>query len=369
MSNKYIVPIGALIVAILIITGGFLLLNPHQPGSSGNAPEDHDNHLGEFIENSSAGAHALKITVSAEELQKNTKPSFKVGKKYKYKTTSQGYCMIIEKFNPDGSPRGTSSSCSSIPPTNETYKIVFTDNEAGGGVSGGDEGTVFYLPKGSKYDIKNETNIQIITDELSVEKIERVNKSDCFVISKVEKESSEEIKKQNNASKSYMPEPYTPQMHLYYYYDKENGKLVQITAEGGGYSSDPYGNVESHITNKTYTGEESEFIGGSIVFSEWMLALNDNFIWERISNISIGSDISSTTFTYAVEGREKVNNRDCFKVEVTEKTERNNIKSSGMKKVVKTSIVWVDVTERILVKQITKFEGLTTSTTELTDEI
>jgi len=103
-----------------------------------------------------------------------------------------------------------------------------------------------------------------------------------------------------------------------------------------------------------------------------MLALKDDFIWEQKTNTSSDMYEGTDIFTYTFKDREKVNNRDCFKVEIT-KTAEGNIKDPMMKgkkshkyKIIRT--VWVDVNKRIIVKQITKSGGLTISTTELVDE-
>ncbi len=336
MSNKYIVPIGVLIAAVLISVGRFLILNPQ---NSSQTSENQDNNPG-VIEPSFTEAHPPKITVSAAELQKNAKPSFKVGNKYKYKQTSQNTIQTTDCTTPGG--HGST-----------TMVIMST-----GSNDGSNEGN-FTVPPGCV--MKNETRTQNIIIEFAVEKTERVEGKECFVISEKSKTEISEEQKENMSKDEIMMQEAMSNYITYYYYDKESGKIIQVK----------YSSPDGSATTITGTMAESSSTH-STLFSDWMLAMKDDFIWEQMTNTSSdmyeGTDIS----TYTVKGREKVNNNDCFEVEITETVE-DNIKDPTMKgkknhKYKTTRTMWVDVNKRIIVKQITKLGGLTTSTTELIDE-
>jgi len=212
MSNKYIVPIGILIATILIIVGGYIILNPQNPSqtseSQGNIPQ--------VIEQSSAEAHPPKITVSAAELQKNAKPSFKVGNKYKYKQTSQNTIQTINCIT-----SGSSTSTTGIMQTgsDSTISIMQTgsDNESNFN---------FTVPPGCV--MKNETRTQNIIIEFAVEKTERIEGKECFVISKKTHTEISEEQKENMSEDEIMMQEAMSNHITYYYYDKESGKIIQV---------------------------------------------------------------------------------------------------------------------------------------------
>ncbi|PKP56343.1 MAG: hypothetical protein CVT89_06375 [Candidatus Altiarchaeales archaeon HGW-Altiarchaeales-2] len=333
--SKYIVPIGVLIAAVLIIVGGYIILNPQNPSQTS---ENQDNNAG-FIELSSGEAHSPKITVSATELQKNANPSFKVGNKYKYKQTSQNTMQTTECITPGG---GHST-------------ITFT--QTGGDDENNESNSA--VPSGCV--VKNETRTQNIIIEFAVEKTERVEGKECFVISEKSKTEISEEQKENMTQGAIRMQEVMSNHITYYYYDKETGNVIQVK----------YSSPDGSTTTITGTMAESSSTH-STLFSKWMLALKDDFIWEQSTNSSSDMYESKDISTYAVKGQENINNRDCFNVEITE-TAESNIKDSMFKgkknyehKTIRT--MWVDVNERIIVKQTTKSGSLTTSTTELVDE-
>jgi hypothetical protein len=298
MNNKLIVPIVILIAGVLILVGGYMILTPHQE-SIDEGQDDTEEHVGE----SSSGAHMPKMTVSAERLEKNAKPSFEVGKKYKYKTTSQrteNYC--------------TDRWC------------------------------------------KNETRMYNMLSEFSVEKTERIDGKECYVVSRRidRKFTAEEKREMRRGMSEEVIEELEKRVNsrvTNFCYDKETGRCTQVKES-------------SWNSDITLTKEMAESAAlESILFSEWMLALSDDFIWERKINSShdMGEEIEIEE--YLVNGREKVNGRECFKVEITSK-----IDDIGKQKRNSITIIWVDVKERIMVKTTTRWEGLSTSETELVDE-
>ncbi|PKP56517.1 MAG: hypothetical protein CVT89_06100 [Candidatus Altiarchaeales archaeon HGW-Altiarchaeales-2] len=335
MSNKYIVPIGVLIAGIFIIAGSYMILNPQNPSqTSGNNTKNT-----EFTESSSAEAHLPKITVSAGELQKNADISFEVGKKYKYKETSQEPTQTMVCRTPGGG---------------ESVMIM------SGRVVNENETNTSTVPPGCV--VKNEIKTLNTVIEYTIEKIERDDGQDCFVISqKNEMEISEE-QKENMTQDEMMTQEMMQGHTIYYYYDKRTGKLVQVKQSSLDGSS---------IT--TITGSMAEiFASEKSLFSEWMLALKDDFIWEQKINTSSDIFEERNSITYVVKGREKVANRDCFNVEITEtmEGEGEDIMTKDIKTFERktTRTMWIDVNARIIVKEIEKSGNLITSTFELVDE-
>lgn len=305
MNHKLIILIGILIAAVLIIAGAYIIITPSHE-SIGNKQ---NNDAGENIESSQSGAHLPKLTVDAENLEKNAKPSFEVGKKYKYQTTIQ---EVVEQ-----------SYCT-----------------------------------GGACITKNETITKNMPSEFAVEKIERVEGKDCYVVSRVRimKISDEEkaAKRMNEEMVKSMEASFNSQ-RTYYYYDKETGKCIMQEYFDG------------RSITKTFTKNWAGNLDSAILFSDWMLALNNNFIWEQKSEISDESHGTTTqeVSEYIVKGREKVNGRECFKVEINKKTGETGKEKYKSEEV---DTVWIDVNERIMVKTTVKYEGIKTSEIELTDE-
>jgi len=97
---------------------------------------------------------------------------------------------------------------------------------------------------------------------------------------------------------------------------------------------------------------EAQGIGA---YFKWLLSLKDNLSWT--TTISVGVKGSNNTFnaikivnsTYTVVGREKVNNRECFKIINTKNV---NLLTYNRTNTLK-NIIWVDVDKRIIIKQDT----------------
>jgi hypothetical protein len=307
MNNKLIILTGGLMAVILLATGAYITLAPPQEPSG-----EEQNDAEEYTVSSSSGAHIPKITVDADELEKNTKLSFEVRKKYKYKTTSQRV-----------------------------------------------EQTSYCISKGHCVQV-NETRTYNMLFELTVEKIERVAGKECYVVSQeTERKFTEgEKREMRGVNGGGMPEVVIEELEkkmnsavTYFYYDKENGKCLKTLHQS------------STGTITTFTEERAEFMQFNPLFSHWMLALHDNFIWEQKINTSASSE---EFLEYVVKGKEEIDGRECFTVEITKKYVTN---SGGQKyKSQETTIMWVDVKERIMVKSTTKYEGLSISETELINE-
>jgi len=308
MNNKLIILIGGLIAVILLATGAYFILTPPHDEQINAGKNDTE----EYIESSSSGAHIAKITVDADELEKNAKPSFEVGKKYKYKTMSQRV-----------------------------------------------EQTSYCISKGHCVPV-NETRTYNMLFDLTVEKIERFDGKECYVVSQEteRKFTEEERREMRGVNGGGMPEEVIKELEkkinsavTYFYYDKENGKCLKTLRQS------------STGVNTAFTNERAEVMQFNPLFSHWMLALHDNFIWEQKINSSTGYE---EFLEYAVKGREEINGRECFTVEISKRYITN---SGGQKyKSLETTIMWIDVKERIMVKSTTKYEGLSVSETNLIDE-
>ncbi len=349
-----IVPVGALAALILIIGAGFYL-NP------GNGPPDNEcdepaENESEYIEDSESEAFMPEMKVSAGDLTKNTRPQFEIGKKYNYKTTSS-YEMEIMECAGDGGNRRSGTN----------MRIGLSSNDSNKS-----------LPAGCVSRKETQTNNQEM--EITVEGIERIENRDCYAVSIKEKRDIEEqienmkkftsdMTEEEIENFRQMMEQEMEQSRTINYYDKETGKCLQIK------------NVNSY-QNMTVKGEKAEFqslmssqYSGSM-FSEWMLALNDDFAWEQNFEMSSGGMYSmSGSINYRVVAQEKVNNRDCFKVEI-EGTTKSEMKGDMAEEMAEmgeettredtiNTVMWIDVNERILIKQQTKTGNLMTAETNL----
>ncbi|OQX20999.1 MAG: hypothetical protein BWK75_04105, partial [Candidatus Altiarchaeales archaeon A3] len=326
-------------------------LNPHQPVSPGDAP-DNDS----YVEPSEGGAHPFvpEFKVTEDALKQNADVPLKVGKKYQYKTTMQNTYEQVDCNNKK---------------SQEEYYRMMQEYYSSMDKNSNNNLTQPKLPAGCERKNKT-TTINSIT-EYNVEKTERVEGKDCYVVSIKPKQDIEEIKK---SIREYMSEAseeeiekmaeqqkaMAEQQTTTYYYDKENGKIMKIVMKMGN-------------TEMTYTEDlanvMSSMMGmymGFPVFSQWMLALDENFRWiQTIEEKGEGNHKGEIEYKF-VEN-EKANNREYFKVEITFK-DKSQVKSEGYAPIDMKMIVWVDKEKRILVKSQTKSEGLMTSETNLISE-
>lgn len=156
----------------------------------------------------------------------------------------------------------------------------------------------------------------------TVEGIEKIDKKECYVVYK-------------NYTEIYVdPFGKDKKRHwdIWYYYDKENGDIIAV--KDGSY---------------LIRGGEAELRAiDNSMFAPYMLALTDDFKWEQdvYSNLSDIGIEGHDKIEYKVVGREKINNRECFKVECVYFLQRY-----GGNKIDHKEIFWVDVEKRILIKK------------------
>lgn len=116
------------------------------------------------------------------------------------------------------------------------------------------------------------------------------------------------------------PSDYMFNFENIYYYNKTTGDLERVDFDG-----------------ESYFGEKAELraVDTSVIFANWMLALTDNFYYKK----------EGIYKKIKVVGKEKINDRETFKVEV-------ETASSDRK-----MIIWVDVKKRIAIKEKKFIDG------------
>lgn len=118
------------------------------------------------------------------------------------------------------------------------------------------------------------------------------------------------------------------------HYDKETGKAFEM---------------------KDYPEYELKDMGSDpqrgLPIYYWMLALNDDFKWERMWNTTGLGVHYENKYMYEVVGREKIKGRECFKVE-------KKIMDLKSKEIIEKTVFWVDVETRVLIKEITYADNI-----------
>ena len=141
---------------------------------------------------------------------------------------------------------------------------------------------------------------------------------------------------------------------------KEEGTKPMIV---GGINETVYLNPD---TGEAISGIETSEIEnlysiGSYFFMTWMLALDDNLKTKKEVH---AYEYEQEFIELSVEGREKINGRECFKV----KQERLGCNKNSNCKVMSKWMYYVDVNKRILVKYDAWFDNVLLSGGELTEE-
>ncbi len=180
----------------------------------------------------------------------------------------------------------------------------------------------------------------------SVVKKERVRNMECYVIESV------------NLFLANKSDPLSPGkvLRLVYYISTETGKIIRFTSSEA--------NVEKGVeTNKKeyfadVPSEISEVYDAMIMYSPWMLSLDNEFKMEIKSFVGEGK---IEKIVLKVVGTDKIKNRECYKVEKRIIGENNEVISREIK--------WIDAQKRILVKSDAYYENLKVSSLELVSEI
>lgn len=291
MSNKYIVPIGILIVAILVIGGGFLILNPYQPSPPSNTNGDN------FIEPTSVFIPDIKI--HAGELKKTTDLQLMVGDEYKYE-----------------------------------YKFASPLNLTGG-----------------------DTKMSGSTD-ITVDRKERYNKKDVFVLKYVSKVKYENLGEEEiNMSGAVT-------------IDKD-GRIIASISRSSDVQEISLGDNENDGGRPFSSYVVAMDFKPDIIVQPWMLALSENFEWNK--NMTMAGKIASSE-RYRVIGVEEIDTKDgkkkCYKVEEESiiRADMLGTEVATNNKISERATLWIDYNKRILVKAESWIENLKIGSIELVDE-
>lgn len=185
-----------------------------------------------------------------------------------------------------------------------------------------------------------------VTVLYQVERIERINKTDYYVISESVNNSFHAITEKG---------PLSSEQHLngVHYVDVETGEFLKskITVQN------IFNGVVAHpITQNIAIPKNMKPIYGGIFFFPWMLALTDDFKAE----INFTENGKTLTEELEIVGTEILNNRECFKVKKT--IVRDN-------KVESIEYIWVDKKRRITLKSETFVQNVKVYTVNLISNV
>jgi len=272
-TKPYLLTAGVVVLVIGIIIGTYILLE-----KTGGKPEN--NSIAEREPNTTVEilnmienvtSMAIETTETKEKLNQNAKPNLVVGEEW-------------------------------------AYDVVMSDSETG-----------------------EKTSI-IVT--YNIEKIERVNKSDCYVIHA----------KAHHLSESSQDDEYM------IYITKDTGELIKATIES--MVPDEKGTLLPYQIDLDPSIAETGFYGGFLIgdfmLQRWMLSLSKDFKWRTYSNTTINEKHIEEIFEYEVKDIESVNGKKCFKVEIR----AFNVEGGASRTTIR-KILWVDIDNRVLVKAIT----------------
>jgi len=285
MKNRLIVPIGILIAAILIIIGGYMILNENKPTES---PEDNY-----ATQNNAEGNHYT------EPYFENTTETTPV--------TSKDIVHEMEN-NPD---------------TKQSTNIT--------------QNTKLAFNVGDKfvYNAPIQIGSECIVEYIIVDKI-RFNKTEYF---KVQKSMPEACVKMIDTPDGRMPIFVGPYNNTNTYLNPDTGGLTYDLG-----------------TEKVRTMNGSDpraacGVGRGNWFCTWMLKLDDDFklLLNYHDELEEGvyEKYDHTIHELIVEGREKIDGRECFKV----KREYKTCFKDGSCNIDDKTIYYVDVEKRILLKR------------------
>ncbi|ODS38390.1 MAG: hypothetical protein A7315_12420 [Candidatus Altiarchaeales archaeon WOR_SM1_79] len=351
MNNRLIVPIGVLIAAVLIIAGGYMIFNDSSKTSDDSGYEDDD----DVVEYTAREAFMPEIKVKSDELTRNAPVPFKVGEKYKYRSTRQ---HTFTRYDPDD--------------YEETEEVIM-DRE-----TGEPRMITRTRPKEDAKEI-NETRTDTAEIEFFVENMEKAEGRDCYAVSvkvreEISKEEKSEMRKymseEEMAGEIREREELMEQQKILFYYDKDTGKTTQVKMDMGGGEEMTF---KDDFAEFIATAALGEMTGGSM-FSGWMLSLNENFRWKQEIEIAekFGSGEKHSgkiTMEYRVVDMEKTDGRECFKVEIVGRMEEDEQESFPDESDKIEMTLWVDVDKRIMVKQQTKQGNFMTTETNLVEII
>lgn len=193
---------------------------------------------------------------------------------------------------------------------------------------------------------------------IHVEKMERINKTNCYVLKRDRANCTTEIYRDNEITgkkdKTFFIEIYTDEIM---WINAENGSVVKVE----------FHNFNGSKAEITYSQVMTlPFVPYFEFFNDRMLCLKENTKWTyeaKVKDPEVG-DIEGKS-EMRVTGIEKINGRKCFIYEdigYTKTTSATNVLTLNTK-----NIYWIDIEKRIMVKQKVIEDGLTLFEAELVE--
>lgn len=291
MKTNNLLYVGIFIAIALIVTGYLILKDDNRAKDQILTTNDSDAAPIEITKN------VIKPNITTSIVKHNVKPQFKVGDKFEYEI--QGSAVGATEWN-----------------ENNTMKIKL---------------------------------------EVLVEKIDRIEGEDCYML--VSNRITEVPKERYTPNINALSTPNQQKderitMRLQKRKDcihKDTGKILKTVMQEGALKDGKiqWGPpIEMEIPKET-----SEETWGNIIFYPWMLALDDEFRMEVNTSYDTEGLTTREVSVFKVVGREKVNGRDCFRIET-------RVIDKNTNRVVLRENTWIDVKKRILVKSETYKDDL-----------
>lgn len=195
---------------------------------------------------------------------------------------------------------------------------------------------------------------------IHVEKMERINKTNCYVLKRDKANCTTEIYRDNKITgkkdKTFFVEIYTDARE---WINAENGSVVKFELP----------NFNGSEAEMTYSQVITlPFVPYFKFFDEQMLCLKENTKWTyeaKVKDPEVG-DIEGKS-EMRVTGIEKVNGRKCFIYEDIGYTKPTSATNTNVLTLNTKNIYWIDVEKRIMVKQKVIENGLTVFEAELVE--
>jgi len=204
----------------------------------------------------------------------------------------------------------------------------------------------FIVGEQFKYrDVSLVQGTSIITlSTIRVERIEKLNGVEHFVLSTID----ERFTKDDPKTGRIIYDNSSARSVIYNYINKNTGKITKTVIKNA--------NAEVVLNEDASSSYEGW------IYSPWMLKLKKGLKWESYINMSVGGHMISGPKSYHVVDIEKMNGKNCFKVELVSKVYNpaTNVQEINMR-----STIWVDIEKRVLVKKVKYIDNLKIDEIEL----
>jgi len=204
----------------------------------------------------------------------------------------------------------------------------------------------FIVGEQFKYrDVSLVQGTSIITlSTIRVERIEKLNGVEHFVLSTID----ERFTKDDPKTGRIIYDNSSARSVIYNYINKNTGKITKTVIKNA--------NAEVVLNEDASSSYEGW------IYSPRMLKLKKGLKWESYINMSVGGHMISGPKSYHVVDIEKMNGKNCFKVELVSKVYNpaTNVQEINMR-----STIWVDIEKRVLVKKVKYIDNLKIDEIEL----